>query len=98
MFDGGLTKPGDKGGFVLSELSARWRIVNEPLQWVLQVRKGRCRARATGWRAIRFHVERTALIASVQRFCGDVRPEAMAVLAALPELHPSRGGVNDGQA
>jgi len=80
------------------ELSDHWRIVDDPLQWILMVRKGHCRAKASGWRAHRFHVQRTALIASVQRFCGHIRPEAMAWLASLPVLHPSRGGVTHGQA
>lgn len=74
---------------VIANLNARWRVVDDPLQWILQVRKGRPTAKASGWRDRRFHVQRTALMRSVAELCGPVEPEACRMLAALPATHPS---------
>lgn len=79
---------------VIAVLNDRWRVVDDPLQWILEVRKGRSRSRATGWTGRRFHCQRTALIRSIRELCGEVDPAALAVLDALPQRHPSCGGGN----
>jgi len=73
---------------VIVTLNGRWRVTNDPLQWILEVRRGRSRAKASGWSGRRFHRQRTALMRSIRELCGEVDPTALAVLEILPERHP----------
>jgi hypothetical protein len=72
---------------VVSVLNANWRVVDDPLQWILQVRKGRKRKKATGYRNRSFCVSRTALLRCIREYCGPVDPDGLALIAALPKLH-----------
>lgn len=78
------------GGHVraLLKLNDHWRVLDDPLQWILQVRKGQEGPKATGWRAVHYCVSRTGLKASVGQLCGPVSPQAMAAIDALPDFHP----------
>ncbi|MCP4316420.1 MAG: hypothetical protein GY789_10490 [Hyphomicrobiales bacterium] len=73
---------------VIAVLNDRWRVTFDPLQWILEVRKSRGDAKSTGWRGRRFCTTRTVLIRDVHELCGDVDPNALAVLERLPEKHP----------
>ena len=64
---------------------ANWRVVNDPLQWRLQRRKGNPRTRNSGWQDRSFCTTRKGLLRCVCEYCGDVEPAALAKLAALPE-------------
>ena len=88
-------KPADRTDRIVARLNERWRVVYDPLQWILQVRKGQARTRATGWTSRRFHRQRTALIRSVHELCGDVAPAAMARIEALTYRHSSCGRSSD---
>ena len=72
---------------VLVVLNERWRVVDDPIQWILQVRKGRETARASGWRSRNFCVSRTGLRRSIGELCGEVDPVAVfqSVLDAFAE-------------
>ena len=74
----------------LAVLNDRWRVVDEGLQWILQVRKGRPTAKSSGWQHRCYHVERPALLRSIRELCGDVDPDALAVLETLPERYIER--------
>ena len=66
---------------VLNDL---WRVRDDGVQWILEVRKGRKRARASGYVGKWFHVSRTALRESVRALCGSVDPIALQLIEALP--------------
>lgn len=70
-------------------LNGRWRVTNDPLQWILEVRRGRKTGKATGWKGRRFCQQRRTLIREIGELCGEVAPAAMAILQALPDQHPS---------
>ena len=68
-------------------LNERWRVVDDSMQWILQVRKGRATARASGWRSRSFCVSRTGLLRSIGELCGEVDPVAVAFVETWPERH-----------
>ena len=72
---------------VLNDL---WRVRDDGVQWILEVRKGRKRARASGYVGRRFHVSRTGLRASIRKFCGEIDPMDTRAILRLPERHPGR--------
>ena len=73
-------------------LNAKWRVVDDLLQWILQVRSGRERAKASGWRARSWCASRGGLLRCVTEYCGDVDPDALAVIEAFPEMHEENPG------
>lgn len=80
---------------VVARLNDRWRVVQDTLQWILQVRRGRKTGKATGWKGKRFCQWRRTLIRDIGELCGEVAPAAMALIEALPDWHPSHGRNND---
>ncbi len=79
-----------RGYPILAVLNDRWRVVDEGLQWMLQVRTGRPTKKSTGWRNRCFHLDRTALFVSIREHCGNVHADALAVLRKLPERYIER--------
>ena len=75
---------------VIARLNDRWRVVDDPLQWVLQVRRGRKTSKASGWRNRSYHAQRTALQRCIGEYCGEVAGHALKTIEALPEVHPAR--------
>tara|TARA_R110002110_G_scaffold414910_2_gene646366 strand:+ start:296 stop:703 length:408 start_codon:yes stop_codon:yes gene_type:complete len=69
-------------------INSRWRVIDDPLQWILQVRKGRETSKGSGWRDIAYCAQRTALIRCIHENCGEVSADAVAVIEALPPRHP----------
>ena len=69
-------------------LNDSWQVVDDPLQWILQRRKGRARAKNAGWRSRSFLGTRSGLLRVVGEYCGAIEPHAIERLAALPERHP----------
>lgn len=69
----------------------RWRLVDDGIQWILEVRKGRERAKATGWRARSFFLSRTALLRVVRETVGGLPQEAVRCIESLPARHPGPG-------
>jgi hypothetical protein len=76
----------DDYGAIVARLNDTWRIIvcKAGIQWILQHRSGQRhgRARWEGWSYCR---TREALIRAVREHAGAVDPDALAILAALPE-------------
>lgn len=73
-------------------LNDRWRVIDDPLQWILQYRRRKVCAGAKSpkdniWRGHRFCRTRTALLRDIRENCGEVGPAALAIVKALPEWH-----------
>lgn len=71
----------------IARLNNRWRVVHDPLQWILQVRRGRKTTKATGWKGRRFCQWRRTLIRDIGELCGPVDPDALAIIQALPDRY-----------
>ena len=75
---------------VIAILSDRWRVIDDPLQWILQVRRGHPSQKASGWRTQHYCRQRTTLLRLIHEICGEVDPAALAIIEALPHLHHDR--------
>ncbi len=76
-------------------LNDRWRVVDDPLQWIIL----ECRApsesvaernSAPGWGRYRpdsYCATRTGLQRCIRRKCGDLHPGTLARIDLLPDLH-----------
>jgi hypothetical protein len=71
----------------LAQLNEMWRVVDDPLQWRLQRRKGNPRSKNAGWRDRSFCTTREGLLRCVREYCSSVEPSALAILTAVPEHH-----------
>jgi hypothetical protein len=71
----------------IAQLNKSWRVMDDPLQWVLQRRKGNPRKKNSGWQDRSFCTTREALLRCIREYCGDVDQNALADLQALPEHH-----------
>ena len=75
---------------LLAQLNEQWRVVDDPLQWILQRRKGNPRKKNSGWKDRSFCTTRDGLLRCVREYCGEVDPNALADLQALPDHHADR--------
>ena len=81
---------------VLAALNERWRVVVDPLQWIVQYRRNN-RGRSGGsedprsWEGRSFCRTRTALLRCIGEYCGEVDPSALSIIKALPEWHVELG-------
>lgn len=63
-----------------------WRVrLTDPLQWILERRRGRSTRKSTGWQGRRFCIQRTTLLRDIGDYCGDVDPVALSQVEELPE-------------
>ncbi len=75
-------------------LNDRWRVVDDPIQWILQQREGgKPRRRPDGsyrqpWRDRSFPTGRRLLKREIRHLCGEVDPETLRLVNRLPEKHP----------
>ena len=82
--------------FLIVQLNDRWRVIDDPLQWIVQYRR-RDRGRSDGsedsrsWEGRRFCRTRTALQRDITENCGEVDPAAIAIIERLPNWHSDRG-------
>jgi len=60
-------------------LNTRWRVGDDPLQWLLQRREG------DRWRNRSFCRTREGLLRCVNEYCGIIDAEALKWLEALPD-------------
>jgi hypothetical protein len=67
-------------------LGPNWRIVDDPLQWILQRRKGNARRKSSGWDSRSYCRTRAGLLRCI-RECGEIDPAALEALSMLPEWH-----------
>ena len=70
------------------QLNTKWRVTDDPLQWVLQRKRGNPRKKNSGWQDRSFCRTREGLLRCVREYCGDVDGGALAELRALPDFHP----------
>jgi hypothetical protein len=86
--------------FIVVKLNDRWRVIDHPLQWILQYRRNN-RGRSDGsedprsWEGKRFCRTRTALLRDIRENCGAVDPAAVATLKTLPDRHLHLQGCSD---
>jgi hypothetical protein len=72
---------------LVAQLNERWRVVDDPLEWILQRRKGNPRSKNQGWMSRSYCTTQVALLRCVDWYCGNVEPAALAKLNDLPALH-----------
>jgi hypothetical protein len=94
-------RPAHPSNRLVAQLNANWRVVDDPLQWILQRRKGNPRKKNTGWRSRSFCRTRGALLCCIREYCclpdhGALRcieeyrgvdAAALQQIRALPEWH-----------
>jgi hypothetical protein len=73
----------------LLAISDRVRVISDDLQWIVQVRRGKARARNSGWHARHFCRSRVGLQLALRQIRGRDDPPAaiVAQVTALPEWH-----------
>jgi hypothetical protein len=79
--------PAHPSNLLIAQLNESWRVVDDPLQWILQRRKGNPRSKAAGWRGRSYCGMREALVRCVREYCGEVDVDALAKLNKLPVWH-----------
>jgi hypothetical protein len=93
--------PAHPSNRLIAQLNATWRVVDDPLQWILQRRKGNSRAKNTGWRARSYCRTKDALLRCIREHCclpddgtlGCIEEyrgmdgAALQQIRALPEWH-----------
>jgi hypothetical protein len=70
---------------LIAQLNKNWRVVDDPLQWVLQRRKGNPRKKNSGWRDRSFCRTREGLSRCVRDYCGEIDAAAFAKINTLPD-------------
>jgi hypothetical protein len=85
-----LPAPAHPPDRLVVQLNERWRVIDDPLQWILQRKKGNSRTKNTGWSCRFFCLSRDGLLQSVREYCGEIDPDARAKLRALPDFHRDR--------
>ena len=83
-----VERPAHPSHRLVAQLNASWRVIDDPLQWILQRTKGNPRKKNSGWRDRSFCRTRDALLRCVREYCGEVDPSALATLKALSDWHP----------
>jgi hypothetical protein len=79
--------PAHPSNRLVAQLNASWRVADDPLQWILQRRKGHPRKKNGGWRARSFCRTREALLRCIREYCGEIDPLALTKLKSLPDWH-----------
>ncbi|GBF27479.1 hypothetical protein MnTg02_02532 [bacterium MnTg02] len=70
-----------------AQLNSRWRVADDPRQWILQKRKGQHRSKSSGWLSRSFCATRSALLRCIREYCGNVDAESLNPIENLPETH-----------
>jgi hypothetical protein len=88
-------RPAHPSNRLVTQLNERWRVIDDPLQWILQRRKGNPRKKNSGWRGRSFCRTRDALLRCVDGYCGEIDDNSLAKLKSLPDWHPDWDCRND---
>jgi hypothetical protein len=80
--------PAHPSNRLVAQLNERWRAVDDPLQWILQRKKGNHRNKNSGWQGRSFCRTRDALLRCVAGHCGEIDANSLAKLKSLPDWHP----------
>ncbi len=81
-----LPRPAHPSNRLIAELSNTWRVVDDPLQWILQQKQGNPRKKTLGWQGVSFCRTREALLRCATG-CEQIDGDAHAKLEALPDWH-----------
>ena len=95
------SRPAHPSNRLVAQLNANWRVIDDPLQWILQRRKRTQRSKNTGWECRSYCRTREALLRRVREYCclpgrGTLRRihqyrgvdgAALRQIRALPEWH-----------
>ena len=65
----GERAPAHPSNRLVAQLNETWRVVDDPLQWILQRRKGNPRSRNSGWKNRSFCRTRDALLRCIREYC-----------------------------
>jgi len=76
---------------LIAGLNESWRVVDDPLQWILQRRKGSPRAKNSGWRNRSFCTTREGLLRCIRECSGEIDADAFIKLRELPDNHSDNG-------
>jgi hypothetical protein len=82
-----IPRPAHPSNRLVAQLNERWRVVDDPLQWILQRKKGNPRKKNSGWRDRSFCRTRDALLRCVREHCGEIDDNSLAKLKSLPDWH-----------
>ena len=83
----GPTDPAHTSKRLIAQLNECWRVVDDPLQWILQRKKGNPRKKSTGWAGRSFCRTREALLRCIRQSCGELDHSALEKIKALPDWH-----------
>jgi hypothetical protein len=92
----GTNGPAHPSNRLVAQLNESWKVIYDPLQWILQQRKGNPRKKNSGWRSRSFCRTQEALLRCIREYCGEIDVEALAKLQALPAWHPDWDHRNEG--
>jgi hypothetical protein len=73
---------------LVAQLNEKWRVVDDPLQWILQRKKGNPRKKNSGRQGRSFCRTRDALLGCVAGHRGEIDANSLAKLKSLPGWHP----------
>jgi hypothetical protein len=93
----GAKRPAHPSIRLVSQLDEAWRVVDDPLQWILQRRKGNPRSKNSGWDGRSFCRTRDALLRCIREYCGVVDAKALANVQSLPDWHSDWDGEHQTQ-
>ena len=79
--------PAHPSNRLIGQLNTNWRVVDDPLQWILQRKKGNPRKKNSGWKDRSFCTTREGLLRCVREYCGKVDQSALADLQELADHH-----------
>lgn len=71
----------------IARLNSRWRVTDDGIQWILEVRRGHKTVKRSGWTGRRYHRQRTPLIRSIGELCEPIDADALAIIQALPDCY-----------
>jgi hypothetical protein len=80
---------------VIAPLGPDWRLIDDPIQWIVQRRVRQSNEKSTGWQARSHFTSKDALLLEIQRLGVLLSPETLNTLNALPSIH---AGYADGVA
>jgi hypothetical protein len=86
--DTAIGSPAHLSNRLIAQLNENWRVLDDPLQWILQRRKGNPRKRNSGWQNRSFCRTREGLLRCVRENCSEVDQDALTQLQVLPKYHP----------
>ena len=84
---GHVPGPAPPSNRLIAQVNRNWRVVDDPLQWILQRRKGNPRKKNSGWQDRSFCTTREGLLGCVRELCGEVDVDILDQLHALPDFH-----------